>query len=243
MASATRRTGWRWRLGLALARLNWRRLFVRVIALVALVVALVGLYASARAYREIDRADAAARGQLRDLGATFREVAGSLRTVAASADHAAGTVDDAKATLGGAASTTRNAAGTLDQTAGVINFTIPFTNVKPLEGVDANFRDTATQLRGLADSIDKTGGSLGQNAGDLRAIGRDAGVMAGQVDRVADQLGQLAGDGPGPSGLTQLTSSARLLVSWSMVVHLLLLGLAVALYLITTDGFNRPRRA
>ena len=147
---------------------------------------------------------------------------------------------DAQGTLGTAAATTRNAAGTLDETAKVINFTVPFTAIRPLEGVDANFRDTATQLRALADSVNATGGSLGQNAGDLRAIGRDAGAMAGQLDRVAEQLGQLAGDGPGPSGLTQLTGGTRLIVAWSVVVHLLLFGLAAALYLLTTDGFHPP---
>jgi hypothetical protein len=232
--------GWRQRLGTALARLTWRRLFVRVIAAVACLVALVGLYASARAYREVDRAEAVARGQLGELSGTFRQVAASLRTVAASADHAAATVGEARGTLGEAAATTRNAAGTLDETAKVINFTVPFTTLQPLAGVDTNFRDTATQLRALATSVDATGGTLGQNAGDLRAIGRDTGAMAGQLDRVADQLGQLAGAGPGPSGLTQLTGGTRLILAWSVVVPLLLLGLAAALYLLTTDGGHPP---
>jgi methyl-accepting chemotaxis protein len=230
--------------GRALARFTWRRVFIRVVALAGCLVAIVGMYASVRAYREIARAETVAQEQLRETSATFRQVAGSLRTVSDSAEHAATTTDDANDTLGEAATTTRNAAGTLDETAGAINFTIPFTNTKPLEGVDTSFRDTATELRTLADSLDQTGGSLELNGNDLRAISRDVDTMALQMDEVSDQLRQFAGDGPGESGLMQITGGARLIISWSVVLHLLLLAMAICLYLLTTKGLDgRPERA
>ena len=233
--------GWRMRLAMALARLTWRRLFVRVIAVLACLVALVGLYASARAYREVERAEALAHGQLGEVAAAVRQAAASLRGVAASADHAAATADDAQRTLDSAALTARDAAATFDETATAMEaVTALVAFVQPVE-VDASFRDTAAQLRTLADTVDTTGDALGQNAGDLRAIGRDAGAMAGQLDRVADQLGQLAGEGPGPSGLLQLTGAARLIIAWSAVLHLLILGLGLSHYLTTTDGFHAPR--
>jgi hypothetical protein len=234
-----RTTDRRAELGVALARFTWRRLFIRVVALIGCLVAMVGLYASIRAYREVDRAETVAQEQLREMSATFRQMAGSLRTVADSAEHAAGTADGARGTLGTASATTRNAARTLDDTAGAINFTIPFTNTKPLEGVDTNFRNTATELRTLADTVDQTGGSLTQNADDLRAIGRDVDGMATQMEQVSNQLRQFAGDGPGPSGLLQITAGTRLIISWSVVIHLLLLAMAICLYLLTTDGVVR----
>ena len=213
-----------------------------MVAVLGCLVALVGLYASYRAYQAVDRAEAVAQEQLREMSATFRQVSGSLRTVADSADHAAATADGAKGTLGAASESTRNAARTLDDTAGAINFTIPFTNTRPLEGVDTNFRNTANQLRTLADTIDTTGGSLTQNASDLRAISRDVDEMATQMDRVSDQLRQFAGDRPGSSGLLQITQGTRLISSWSVVVHLLLLAMAISLYLLTTDGVMRQER-
>lgn len=231
-------------LGRSLARFTWRRVFIRVVALAGCLAALVGMYASVQMYREIDRAQTLAQAQLRESSATFKQVAASLRTVADSADHAATTADGAKGTLGNASATTRNAAGTLDDTASAINFTIPFTNTKPLEGVDTNFRDTAKELRGLADTIDLTGGSLETNAADLRAISRDVDAMAVEMDRVSDQLRQFAGDGPGESGLVQITDGARMILSWSVVIHLLLLGMAMSMFMLTTEGMiGRARDA
>lgn len=228
----------------ARASLSWRRIFIRVVAIAGCLAAIVGLYASVKTYRQIDRAQTLAQAQLRESSATFKQVAVSLRTVADSADHAATTADGAKGTLGTASATTRNAAGTLDDTASAINFTIPFTNTKPLEGVDTNFRDTAKELRTLADTIDLTGGSLATNAADLRAISRDVDAMAVEMERVSDQLRQFAGDGPGESGLVQITGGARMILAWSVVIHLLLLGMAMSMFLLTTEGMiGRARDA
>jgi hypothetical protein len=66
--------------------------------------------------------------------------------------------------------------------------------------------------------------------------------MATQMDRVSDQLGQFAGDGPGSSGLLQITGGTRLIISWSVVIHLFLLAMAICLYLLTTDGVIRQER-
>lgn len=226
----------RQRLGLALARLSWRRLFVRLLAIVTALVALGGIGVSVFVYRQVDRAQGAAQAQLEEISGSFSQVAASLRTVSTSANNAATSTNEAKLSLDGAAATTRSAADTLDYTAGLINFSIPGLG-RPLAGVDVAFRNQGTQLRTLAGQIDQTGGALVQNDRDLRAISADVGTIARDVDAVARQLRLFADRGAG--GLGQITIGTRLLVAWSVVIHLLLLGMAVSLFLLTLDDRRR----
>lgn len=226
----------RQRLGLALARLSWRRLFIRLLAIVTSLVALAGIAASVYVYRQVDRAQGAAQAQLEEISGSFTQVAASLRTVSASANNAATSTNEAKLSLDGAAATTRAAADTLDYTAALINFSIPGLG-RPLAGVDVAFRNQGTQLRTLAGQIDQTGGALVQNDRDLRAISADVGTIARDVEAVSRQLRTFAD--PGAGGLGQITIATRLLVAWSVVIHLLLLGMAVSLYLLTLDDRRR----
>lgn len=227
-------------LGGALANFTWRRLFIRLVAIATCLVALSGIGASIYGYRQVDRAEAEARQQLQQISDTFAQVAASLRTVGDSATNAAGSASEAKTSLASASSATRGTADTLDQTANVINFTIPFSNVRPLAGVDINFRDQARQLRILADQIDQTGVALGQNDTDLKAIAADVAAMSRQMSTISTQLRQFAGDGSGPGAMTQITTGTRLIIAWSVVIHLLLFGMGISLYLLTGDP---PRRA
>ena len=231
-------TNGRKELGWSLARFTWRRVFIRVVALAGCLAAIVGVYVSVRAYRQIERAQTVAQAQLRETSATFRQVAASLRTVSDWADHAATTVDGARGrsarprqrrAMPPARSMIRPGRSTLRSRSR--------TRSRWMAS-DTNFRNTATQLRTLADTIDQTGGSLEQNATDLRAISRDVDAMATQMDRVSDQLRQFAGDGPGESGLLQIAGGARLILSWSVVIHLLLFAMSVSLFLLTTDGLD-----
>ena len=222
-------------LGVKLARLTWRRLFVRLVALATCLIALAGVGASAYAYQQVGLAERQSQEQLLQISAQFDEISGSIVTVSESIGRAAGTVDEAKTSLGSASATTRGAASTLDETARTINFTIPGTTLRPLAGVDTNFRNQAEQLRTLANDIDRTGGSLTSNAGDLRAIGRDVGEVSRDMDEVAQRLRQFAGGGAEPGGLAQITDGTRLIISWSVIVHILLFGMGIALYLLTTE--------
>ena len=220
-------------LGVALARFTWRRLFVRLVAVATCLVALVGVWATVAAYRQVDAAEAAAQSQLAEIGETFNQVSSTLRTLSDSASHAAGTVNDAKTSLGDASAATRNAAATLDQAAGLVNFSI--AGVRPLAGLDTIFRDQATQLRTVAKGIDDTNGSLTGNSGDLRAISADLTVLAGSMNGVAQQVRQLAGYGPGPSALLELTRTTRMILTWSVIVHLVLFAIGISLFLLTLE--------
>lgn len=222
-------------LGVALARLTWRRLFVRLVAITTCLVALAGIGASAYVYRQVGQAERAAQQQLLQIGATFDEVAASTMLVSASIDRAAVTTDEAKVSLDSASQASRSAATTLDDTAKVINFTIPGLNYRPLQGVDTSFREQATQLRTLARDIDQTGGALNRNAGDLRAIGKDVTEVSRDLERVSVQLRAFAGSEGSPGGLAQITNGTRLIISWSVIVHLLLFGMGVALFLLSTE--------
>lgn len=222
-------------LGVKLARLTWRRLFVRLVALATCLVALGGVGASAYAYQRVGLAERQAREQLLQISGQFSEISASIVTVSDSIGRAAGTVDEAKTSLGSASTTTRDAASTLEETARIINFTIPGTTLRPLTGVDVSFREQARQLRTLADDIDRTGGSMGRNATDLRTIGQDVNEVSRDMEGVSQRLREFAGGGSGPSGLRQITDGTRLLISWSVIIHLLLFGMGIALYLLTTE--------
>lgn len=222
---------WRRQLGRRLARFTWRRLFIRLVALATCLVAVGGIVISVSIYRQLARAQQDAQTQIAELSASFDRIGATLGTVSDSASHAATSVDDARSSLKSASDTTRSTANTLDQTAGLINFSI--YGVRPLAGVDQTFRDQATQLRMLAGQIDNTGASLGQNASDLRAISTQVILISNDVNGVSQQLRQFAGYGTGPGALAQITNGTRLMLGWSIVMHLVLFSVGIALYLLT----------
>lgn len=222
-------------LGLTVTRLTWRRIFVRLVAIASCLIAIGGIGASAYAYRQVGGAERVAQEQLLQISTSFADVAASTQTVSASIDRAAVTVEEARGSLQSASQTTNTAAKTLEDTARVIDFTIPGFNYRPLEGVDASFREQARQLRLLAGDIDRTGAALGRNVGDLHTIGKDVTEVSRDLDHVSTQLRDFSGRGSGPGGLANITRSTRLILTWSIIVHLLLFGLGIALYLLTTE--------
>lgn len=229
-----RRLDRRQQLGVALAHFTWRRLFVRLVGLSACLVGLAGIAASVYTYRQVERAEAAAQQQLLQISDTFEQMAVMMRSASTTASNAGGSAEEARASLAGASAATRAGADALDQTANAINFPIPGSTLRPLAGVDVSFREQARQLRILGDQLDQTGGSLTQNARDLRAIGGDVAQVANEMSGVSRQLRQFAGSGPGPGALAQITNNTRLIITWSIILHLLLFGMGVALYILTT---------
>jgi septal ring factor EnvC (AmiA/AmiB activator) len=211
----------------------WRRLIIRLIAVLASLMALVGIVGSVIAYRQISGAQRSAQAELRQISDNFTQISLTLATVSTSAGNASASVGEARVALDDAAKTTRGVADTLDQTAGVINFTVPGTTYKPLAGVDTSFRDQARQLRTVADDVAKTNTALNQNGTDLKAISDDVSKVSAQMADIAVQLRSLSNDGDG--SLTMITNATRLVIIWSGIIHLLLLLVGVSLFLLTVE--------
>ena len=206
---------------------------VRLFTVLATIVALIGIGVSIVAYRQMGQAQASAQDQLRLIGRTTAQSSQTLRSVADASNQGAATVDSATTSIKQISGTIRDTAGTIESTAGVFNFTIPITNTRPLAGVEASFRQEATQLRNVSTEIDQTGTSLATNSGNLRTISQQVQATAQNTDTIANQIMQLA-DGPGSGSVPGITSSVRLILIWSVVLHLLILGFGISFYILAT---------
>ena len=206
---------------------------VRLFTVLATIVALIGIGVSIVAYRQMGRAQASAQEQLRLIGRTTAQSSQTLRSVADASTQGAGTVDSATTSIKQISGTIRDTAGTIESTAGVFNFTIPITNTRPLAGVEASFRQEANQLRNVSTEIDQTGTSLAANSGNLRTIAQQVQATAQNTDTIANQIMQLA-DGPGSGSVPGITRSVRLILIWSVIFHLLILGFAISFYILAT---------
>ena len=200
-------------------------------AVLACLVALAGIGGSIVVYRQIGAAQRVSQSELGEISDTFAQIATTLATVSASAAHASTSIGEARVALDDAATTTRSAADTLDQTAKVINFTVPGTTYMPLAGVDTGFRDQARQLRTVAGDVETTNAALAQNGTDLQAISTDVAAVSRQMTDISGQLRRLSNDAGG--SLSTVSDGIRLLILWSVAIHVLLLGLGVCLYLLT----------
>lgn len=216
----------------------WRRLIVRLIAVFSCLVALAGIVGSYAAYQRVSGAERAAQEQLRQISADFDQVSATLTTVSTSSANASTSVGEAQSALNDTSKTTRDIAGVLDRTAGVINFTIPGLNYQPLAGVDTSFRDQARQLRDVATQVDRTSGAMSQNGQDLRAISADVATISREMQSIATQLRDVSA-GP-TSPLATITGGTRVVILWTGTIHVLLLALGVALYLLTIEDRPEP---
>jgi len=216
-------------------RAIWRRVFVRLVAVLAMLVACGGLAALVYVDRQVDRVERAGKVQILRLGDALDRVATSLDTAQQSAAGAAGTVAEARTTLAAAASSTVGTARSLEETAGALSANFPETA--------AGFRNQARDLRALADQLLVTADSLDQNAADLQTFAGDLARLARDLNAVATELRQFAGVGPGAGELAGIVDNVRVLAFGTTGVLLLLLfGVGFSLYLITTDGWSAARR-
>lgn len=206
---------------------------VRLFTVVATVVALIGTGVSIVAYRQMGRAQAAAQEQIRLIGRTTAQSSQTLRSVSDASTQGATTADSATTSIKQVSGTIRDTAGTIESMAGVFNFTIPITNSRPLAGVETSFRQEATQLRNISSEIDQTGDSLAMNGGNLRAIAQQVQAVSQNTDAIANQIRQLA-DGPGSGSVPDIANNVRLILIWSIVLHVLVLGFAISFYILAT---------
>jgi hypothetical protein len=217
-------------------RVSYRHLFVQIVAFVVGVLALVGIGVSIYAYQQVDRTEQDTQRQIRQVSDTLRQTSSTLGTVTAAAQQGASTVDESTQALTDAAKTVRATADRLDDTAGKINFTIPLTNQKPLAGVDENFRAEAVQLRQFAVEVDRTRDSFAKNAGNLRTIADQVNIVAKQVNDIGTITDHFAA--PGSGDIAAMARNFRLVLLWSVVVHIMLLLMCVALIVLTVDHWT-----
>lgn len=206
---------------------------VRLFTVLATIVALIGIGVSIVAYRQMGHARAAAQEQLRLIGRTTAQSAQTLRSVSDASTQGAATVDSATVSIKQVSGTLRDTAGTIESSAGVFNFSIPITNARPLASVEATFRQQAAQLRDVSNEIDQTGASLATNGGNLRTIAQQVQATAQNMDAIANQIFQIA-DGPGSGSVPDVVHGVRLILIWSVVLHVLLLGFAISFYILAT---------
>lgn len=206
---------------------------VRLFTVFAAIVALIGIVVSLYAWRQMDRAEVAAQQQLRVIGRTASQSSRTLHSVTDASTQGAATVDSATTSLTQVSGTIRDTAGTIEATAGVFNFTVPITNARPLAGVEASFRQEAAQLRSISTELEKTGTSLASNGGNLRTIGQEVQSVSQDTDTIANQILQLA-DGSGPGGVPAIARNVRIILVWSAMFHLLILGFAISFYILAT---------
>lgn len=214
-------------------RSNYRRAFVQLIGAASIALALVGIVVSLAIYWQVNATYDRAERELQQIAATLTQTGETLRTVTTTANQGATTVDDAAATLGTTATVIRDTATRMEEISGRINFTIPLTNTRPLAGVDETFRAEATQLRVYSGDVDRLRDSLGKNSTNLRAIAGDVTVMSGQITDVSTLLRQFAA--PGTGDLAALSRSFRAILLWSVVMHLMLLLIGLALVALTLN--------
>jgi ABC-type transporter Mla subunit MlaD len=208
---------------------------IRTIAVIVCLVALVGGGAAVYVAHQVDVAQRQAQQQLRQISQTCDQAAATLTTIGLSIDHAATTVDGTQTTLRSASANLRTTAQTLDDTADIVNFTLPATSYQPLTGAREKFQVQAGQMRELADHLDQTNQALTQNAQDLRATSGNIAVLATQMNAVAAQLHEFAGDGPTQGSFAQLSAGFQIFAIYSITLHLLLFGIGLAIYLLTLD--------
>lgn len=213
----------------------WQRIFVRIVALRACLVAIAGLVAITYVHRQIGRTERAAQAEIGQLGTTVDRVAASLDTVGSSTTNAADTAAEARTTLNEAAVTLRDTGSTLDEAAGALGF---FS-----ADLAESFREQGTQLRTLATQLEATGQALDGNSADLRTISRDLALVARDAETQAAWLREAADPDPARGRLARLTRDAVWILTGISVPSLLLLfGTGASLYLLTTESWHAPQR-
>ena len=71
------------------------------------------------------------------------------------------------------------------------------------------------------------------NGASLRTIAQEVQVVSQNMDAIANQIQQLA-DGPGVGSVPNIAHNVRLILIWSVVLHLLILGFAISFYILAT---------
>ncbi len=223
--------------GASLPLARRRHHFVRFIALVTGLLAVAGLGASIYGYMQVGRAERIIRAQITESADTFTQVAASLQTTSDSALHAAVTIDTTQSSLTSASTTLTNLAGTLDRSGSALNIAVPGIGTRPFAGAQSNFSDQANEFRDLAKTVDTTRDSFAGNATDLRAISTTVGDLAVTMRVHARQLRTFADGGTG-ANLATITTPVRVLLAYSILMHLLFLGIGASLFFLTVPGHH-----
>jgi hypothetical protein len=209
------------------------RRIIQVIAGLTCLFAIGGITISLISIVKLHNAEDRAHPQIQQLSATINQVAITLQNASTAAQNGATTVGTIQDTLGSSATTIRGVSDTLGDIAGIVDFRVPGTNMQPLSGVDTRLREESTQLQSLAGDIQRTQTALGQNATDLRAIGQNLALLAQQTAETAQQVQQFAASEETNGSMAALIATIRLITLWVLLAHLIVLGIGIALFVLT----------
>jgi hypothetical protein len=127
-------------------------------------------------------------GSIRTVSATLHDTAGATSNFVQSIDQARQATDQASNLANSSAGTFRDL--------GTRVASITLLGIQPLAGLAPQFSTSADQLQQLAIQLGATRDALSQNGSDVQQVGTDLNQLQGQLDGVANALGQ-----PGVLGL------------------------------------------
>ena len=209
-----------------------QQLFIRCVALMLGGVACIALVASIQVFSSVATAEATARTQLRATSVRIAGAADAVQTVSDSIANGSATVTNVQSSVKNTAGIVRSAAMTTGDIGNSLGFNIPLTRFRPLGQAEDTLQNQTTQIIALADSLDRTAASLGTNSADLRLVAADIASIATILRWVASTEGQLAGDSKTAGGLTRIADGLRWACASAMIVSLIVLGVAAALWML-----------
>ncbi len=215
---------------------RFRLIFVRCVAVAVAVVACVALIASVQVYLRIANAEETARTQLQMTSANIAQAADSVHMASDAIANGSTTATNAQTAVAAATTIVQNASQSIATAGSAVGFTIPGTNIRPFGNTEDSIKRQAAQVAALADALNRTAASLGTNAADLRVIAADVAGVATRLDEVSRSVALFAGDGTGTGGLTKLAGAAQASAVVTMVLAVLSICVAGALWLLATGG-------
>jgi hypothetical protein len=148
-------------------------------------------------FDRIDQLRGSLSGQRQGLVGALRATSTTLGSTATGLDNVEKTLGDARESSASAAELARGMSKTMADLAGAAQ--VQVLGFQPFGELGQGFSQASAQTLQLGDDLERTSRSLGQNAGDIRAISANLAEVRGHVDVVARafEATPLLGGSPG----------------------------------------------
>jgi len=184
-------------------------------------------------FAEIDRLRSSLSGQRQGLVGALRATSTTLASATTGFENVDRTLTDARDSAAHAAELARGMSQTMSGLA--TSAQVQVFGFQPFGQLGQGFEQASGQMLQLGDDLDRTGKSLGQNAGDIRAIKASLADVRGQVDVVAGAFEQTPLLGGSPGDLAPFKLAIYGLLIW-------LAGQALVSVLMGAALFDRSHR-